>query len=390
MSTISDSFRKKHLLQLLEEYDLQDRPLDYFVSEYFKKNKALGSKDRAFINETVYKLIRWKGLCDYILQDEASWLKRFELVCEKEMTSYLHDESIPLHIRVSFPETLFKEIENSWGKESAVQICLASNLAAPTAIRVNTLKISRDELLAKWKEKDFEVSAATFSPAGIIFHKKIHFFSLPEFRDGLFEVQDEASQMIALLLSAKPGDLVLDFCAGAGGKTLAFAEKLGGKGQIFLHDIRLHALYEARKRLKRAGIQNSQIVHSEDQAKLKKLKKRMNAIFVDAPCTGTGTLRRNPDMKWKFSEESLQRLVSQQRVIFEQALSYLHPEGEIIYATCSILKRENQDQLAHFLKTYSLEVVGEIFQSVPMAGEKDGFFAVRLRRKQDETKKITR
>lgn len=380
MPKISDQFRKRHLFTLLEGYEAQKKPLDYFVAEYFKKNPSLGSKDRVFISEAVYKLIRWKGLLDYLLKDNTSWKERFELIEKEEMTSYIHDESIPLYVRVSFPEWLFQEIENSWGKERAKEICLASNKPAPTAIRVNTLKISRDELFARWQEKGFSISKTMDSPVGIIFHKKVHFFSMPEFREGLFEVQDEASQLIARMLRAKPGDLVLDYCAGSGGKTLAFAEKLEGKGQIFLHDIRAHALLEAKKRLKRAGIQNGQIVHEKESARLKKLKKSMNAVFVDAPCSGTGTLRRNPDMKWKFTEDALARLVSQQRVIFEKALSFLHPDGTIIYATCSILRRENQEQLEHFLKTYSLQVVGDVFQSVPEEGSKDGFFAVCLKR----------
>jgi 16S rRNA C967 or C1407 C5-methylase (RsmB/RsmF family) len=151
------------------------------------------------------------------------------------------------------------------------------------------------------------------------------------------------------------------------------------KGQIYLHDIRPFALQEAKKRLKRAGIQNSQILLPESPH-LSKLKKKMDWVLVDAPCTGTGTLRRNPDMKWKFDETILPRLVGQQRAIFEKALSFLHPEGRIVYGTCSLLEAENQLQLEHFLKTYSLVVEGEVFQTFPAKGEMDGFFGVVLKR----------
>ena len=377
----SFTFREKHLLLLFSEYEDQKLPLDYFVSQYFRKVKALGSKDRAVIAETIYALIRWKGLYDYLLEGDPTWQDRLELYRAHKPESFLKDEGIPLHVRVSFPQDLFQQIVNSWGEEDAAKIALACNAPAPTAVRVNTQKISREELLKKFQEQNFSVSLSQESPVGIIFHKKINFFCLPEFQNGFFEIQDEASQQVALLAKAKPGDRVLDFCAGAGGKTLAFAESLKGTGQIYLHDIRLHALHEARKRLRRAGIQNSQIIHESEKEKLKKLKKQMDVVFVDAPCSGTGTLRRNPDMKWKFSEEMVLRLVSQQRVIFEQALSYMKPEGKIIFATCSILKNENQNQVEHFLKTYDLELEGDVFQSIPRFGGKDGFFAATFRRR---------
>jgi 16S rRNA C967 or C1407 C5-methylase (RsmB/RsmF family) len=217
------------------------------------------------------------------------------------------------------------------------------------------------------------------SPLGITFQKKINFFELPEFKEGLFEVQDEGSQLLAFLVKAKPGQQVLDYCAGSGGKTLAFAPSMQNKGQIFLHDVRPKALLECRKRLRRAGIQNAQTV-AHDSPKLSKLKKKMDWVLVDAPCTGTGTLRRNPDMKWKFSQEILSRLIGQQRMIFEKALSYMRPEGRIVYATCSILQEENQEQIEHFLKTYSLELEGETFQTFPALGGMDGFFGAILKK----------
>lgn len=383
-SSSSVNFRHNHLVELLCLYEKQTKPLDFVVSDYFRSHKALGSKDRAYIAETIYALIRWKGLYDYLLQEQnyISWEKRIELLHQKNPDSFLDDESIPLHIRLSFPEVLFSEIVASFGPEVAKSICFACNSPAPTCIRVNIQKISREALLAKFKEQKFDVSLSKESSLGIIFHKKINFFGLQEFRDGLFEIQDEASQLVASMAKPAKTNRVLDFCAGAGGKTLAFAEALGGTGQIYLHDIRQGALLEAKKRLKRAGIQNAQIIHESEKVKLKALKKKMNVVFVDVPCSGTGTLRRNPDMKWKFSLEMLNRLASEQRVIFEQALSYLHPEGRIIYATCSILKKENQDQVEHFLKTYPLQVEGEIFQSTPKKGEKDGFFAVCFKKIQ--------
>lgn len=375
MSLASIRFREQHLFELLSQYDEFKGPLDFFISTYFRKTKALGSKDRAFISETIYTLIRWKALIDYFLQGDVSWKKRFEFVQKHDLKSYLSDESIPLYIRVSFPEDLFTKIVESFSKEKAVEICLACNEVAPTTIRVNTQKIGRDALFQKWQKDGYDIQLSKESPAGITFLKKINFFSLPEFKDGFFEVQDEASQLVSFQVAAKPGDQVIDFCSGSGGKTLAFAHRLEGKGQIFLHDVRKSALLEAKKRLNRAGIQNAQFILSDEKKRLKLLLKRMNWVLVDAPCSGTGTLRRNPDMKWKFSNEMLDRLVLEQRAIFKEALQYLHPTGRIVYATCSMLKQENQDQVAYFLKNFPVELVGDPFQSIPEIGGKDGFFS---------------
>lgn len=237
-------------------------------------------------------------------------------------------------------------------------------------------------MLSLWKGK-YEVSPCQLAPHGIVFHKKINFFNLPEFKEGLFEVQDEGSQLVADLCRVEPGEQVLDYCSGSGGKTLAFAYRMQQKGQIFLHDIRDHILAEAKKRLKRAGIQNAQIIEYESP-KLKKLKKKMDWVLVDAPCSGTGTLRRNPDMKWKFSEEALRRLVGEQRMIFEKALSFLKPSGKIVYATCSILKEENEEQISHFLKTYPLELAADPFRSLPQKDSMDGFFGAVFKKLKEE------
>lgn len=377
-------FCRSHLIKMLNAFDTTKGPLDAFMGSYFRANKACGSKDRACIAETIYGLTRWRGLYDFLLKKtKISWEERLDLFFQKKPESFLSDTSIPLHVRLSFPSVLFQEIVSTWGEEKAAEVCLALNGPAPTTLRANTLKISRDELVQRLSTEGLSVSNTTHSPHGIICHKKVNFFVLPAFKEGLFEVQDEASQLVALFCPAKPQDLILDFCSGSGGKTLALAHKLGGTGQMFLHDVRLKALIEAKKRLKRAAIQNSQLIHSDEKEKLEKLKKKMDLVLVDAPCSGTGTLRRNPDMKWKFSLEMLDRLVGMQRTIFEQALSFVKPSGRIVYATCSLLGRENADQVAHFLKTYPIEVEGPLFQTLPQKGDMDGFFAVCFRKRQD-------
>lgn len=371
-------YRLHHLLKLLEQYQDKPIPLDRAIAHYFRENQALGSKDRAEIADTVYGLIRWKTLFESLDPKPANWLDLITLYRTKDPLSFINDPSLPLATRVSFPPFLFELLANDYGQEKAVSLCLSSNTAAPTTVRINPIKTTREQMLARWKQQ-YDVSPCEHSPDGIIFHKKIHFFSLPEFKEGLFEVQDEGSQLLAALIDAKPGDHVLDFCAGAGGKTLAFASKMAQKGQIYLHDVRPDALAEAKKRLKRAGIQNAQF-HLDDSPILPKLKKKMDWILVDAPCSGTGTLRRNPDIKWRFDETTLPQLVSLQQSIFEKALAYLKPGGKIVYATCSLLKEENEKQVDYFTTAFSLEPVSPPFQSFPSNNGMDGFFGIVLRK----------
>ncbi len=365
-------FRKFHLLKLLEEYDKSNHPIDRAVHLYFRAHKALGSKDRNYIAETAYLMMRWKGLLDFLTQ-ESSWESRLNAIESQDLKQTSENPEIPLHIRASFPKELYEKIVSSHDANGH-QLCLDSNEKAPTCIRVNRLKTTRDELLALWKEK-YSVSPCLHSSDGIYFHEKINFSQLPEFSQGLFEVQDEGSQQLANLVLAKPGDHVLDYCAGAGGKSLAIAPNMKQKGQLWLHDIRPWALEEAKKRMKRAGVQNAQILLPNDP-KQKKLKSKCDYVLVDAPCSGTGTLRRNPDMKWRFSAEMLEQLVGQQRAIFEKALSFVKPGGQIIYCTCSLLKEENQRQKEHFLATYPIKQAAEEWVSLPTSGGMDGFYGV--------------
>lgn len=374
-------FREHHLLQLLEGYDQSTLPIDAYISQYFRAHKSLGSHDRKYIAEMTYGMVRWKALLDTLIGSPKNWERRLKKYQKNDYQSAIDDAKIPLNIRLSFPKPLFELILSQYGEELAKEICFASNLPAPTTIRANTLKTTRDELMAKLIEKGFSVFPTEKAPNGITFEERVQFISLPEFQCGMFEMQDEGSQILGELIDAKPGQNVLDFCAGAGGKTLAFAPKMENKGQVFLHDVRSYALADAKKRLRRAGIQNAQFL-DEESPHLKKLKKKMDWVLVDAPCSGTGTLRRNPDMKWKFTQEMLDRIVGQQRMIFEKALSFLKPGGTIIYATCSLLSQENQDQADHFCKTYSLEPVTS-FVSIPQKKMMDGFYAIAFKFKKD-------
>ncbi len=212
MSAHFMKFRQYHLSAVLESLESQKIPLDALLSRYFRFHKALGSKDRLFISDTLYHYVRWKNLYQH-LKVEPSPL---------DPLAYLQDESIPLHVRYGLPQDLYDMLVTAYGEEKTHEVSLISNIRAPLTIRANPLKISRDELLAKWAGT-FKVAPCPQSPHGIHFLEKINFFTQPEYLEGLFEIQDEASQMAAELVKAKPKQHVLDYCAGAGGKTLAFA-----------------------------------------------------------------------------------------------------------------------------------------------------------------------
>jgi len=371
-------FQKNHLTKLLTECSSLVCPLDAFLAHYFRTHKAIGSKDRRIISEIVYGITRWQGLIDHYLKKPISWESRIDAFCTLQPEHSLNDAAIPAHIRLSFPKSFYDFLVQALGEQQAKEFCLASNFPAPTMVRVNNLKANRDDLLQKWKTL-YKAYPSKVSPYGICFPQRQNFFVFEEFKQGLFEVQDEGSQLLANLVDAKPGDQVLDYCSGSGGKTLAFAHKLAGKGQIYVHDVRTKALYEAKKRLARAGIQNFQLLEPDDPYK-KTLKGKMDCVLVDAPCSGTGTLRRNPDMKWKFQEEDLYRLVQLQKTIFKEAFQFVKPNGTIVYATCSILPQENDEQLDYFIDRFHLELAAPPFRSFPASGEMDGFFGVILRK----------
>jgi 16S rRNA C967 or C1407 C5-methylase (RsmB/RsmF family) len=374
---ITIPFRDFHILKILELYGSSKKPLDLVFNHYFRANKAIGSKDKKEISETIYGMVRWLGLIDHSIKGAISWESRLSTFRSIKIEEKILDESLPPHIRVSFPKGLYEMLEDAYGESKAIELCLNCNSLAPATVRVNPLKISRDALFEQWKGT-YDISKTAVSPFGIIFNKRINYFQLPEFKQGYFEVQDEASQLLAQMIQAKPQDQVLDYCAGSGGKTLAFAHLLQETGQIYLHDIRPSALVEARRRLARAGIQNGQT-----PKKLSHLKRKMDWVLVDAPCSGSGTYRRNPDMKWRFEPLELKKLVIEQQIIFENALEYVKPGGSIVYATCSMLPVENQEQVNVFLDQYPLELQAPPFQTLPVVGGMDGFFGAWFCLKQD-------
>lgn len=346
------SFRENHLLAFLNAFDREPKPLDIAFSNYARAHRSIGAHDRRYIGDTAYALIRWKGVLDYLLGKPSSWSERLNLWAAVDINAL--NPEIPLPIRSGGSEWLFQELSASYGTLRAAELCRELNELAPLTVRANLLKTTREALLSSWQAR-FSVEPCSQAAAGIRFNKKESLTSLPEFKEGLFEIQDEGSQLVASLVDPQPGEQVLDYCSGSGGKSLAIAPQMKGKGQIYLHDIRPSILIEARRRLRRAGVQNSQTLEP-DHPRLASLKNKIDWVLADVPCSGSGTYRRNPDMKWKADRSLLERLAAEQRKIFIQAVSFVRPGGHIVYATCSLFPKENEEQVDYFLKTLPLRL----------------------------------
>lgn len=240
------------------------------------------------------------------------------------------------------------------------------------------------ELLKELRKEGFKVEPTEFSPYGITFleRPKMNFQAINSFKQGFFEVQDEGSQLASLRMKVKPGDIILDYCGGSAGKTLAFAPFTQNKGQIFIHDIRKSILLEAKKRLRRAKIQNFQ-VNSDKNALLSNIGSKCDWVLLDVPCTGTGTLRRNPENKYKFSFAKFSELRDVQAELLEEALLFVKPnKGRIVYTTCSILHEENLSQVTKFCSKHNWVIEDDsVFETFPKSNGMDGFFSATLIKK---------
>lgn len=374
---MKQNFCTVHTIAFLKGWDGSNKPLDRSLSDYFRSHKSLGSHDRKTIGEWIYSLIRWKSLFDEI-DPSGSNSKRLHLLQQRPIEQWIAETTLSTHARMGLSPFLWTRLLTVYGDQKAREIAKVFSSQGPITVRANLLKTSRKELMALWDGK-FLVRACLRSPAGIIFAKREPLFSLPEFKQGLFEMQDEGSQLIADLVEAKPGDRILDYCSGSGGKSLAFAPPMLGKGEIYLHDIRATVLREAKIRLKRAGIQNAQVIGTTHPM-LKKIVGKMDWVLADVPCSGTGVLRRNPDMKWKIDDSMIKRLIQEQKTIFQQAICFAKPKGRIVYATCSILPEENELQVQDFLAHFPVELEKKPITLTPEQDGCDGFFGAVFRK----------
>ncbi|CAI2371994.1 unnamed protein product [Moneuplotes crassus] len=386
-----DNDRQKHVISILEAFEKDNQvnpgkntPLDLFLRYYFLDNKMVSPSDRAAIVDYVYRLTSYKLYLSAISRRPINWKSRLEAFVSPKFEENFMNGQIPPHVRASFPEDLYNLMVEAYGEKEAFDMCHILNERPPLTVRANTMKITRHDLFRKFQKKKFKVEKCLHSPMGIQFNErpKTNFFKLPEYSQGFFEIQDEGSQLCAMRVDCKPGQTVLDYCGGAGGKTLAFAPFMHNRGQIFVHDVRKSVLLQAKRRFKRANLGNVQ-THSEKHKLWQTINRKCHWVLADVPCTGTGTLRRNPDMKWKFSIKMLQGLCKVQEEIVKEVVPCLRKGGKLVYTTCSILPQENLMQVMNLCDKFNLEIEnGKHFQVLPKSNGMDGFFSATLIKKQ--------
>ena len=400
-----------------------DGPADRLMKAFFKSNPKLGSRDRTVLAEAIFYGLRHlagikhrmhpvrperapraaalltlslqfgpEAIIDAVLGQEKGPVKNM-LACD--MTK------APLHTQAEMPQWLFDRIQAQYGEE-AQEIFEASLKGAPLDLRVNTLKAKREDVLEELKEHRVEAQPMRFSPDGVRLIDKPGLIRWPMYQEGRIDVQDEGSQLIARLVAPRRGEMVCDFCAGAGGKTLALGALMRSTGRLYAFDINEKRLAGIKPRIRRAGLTNVHpiAIRDEHDNHIKRLRGKFDRVLVDAPCTGTGTLRRNPDLKWRLSVEELHRINAVQKSVLEEASKLLKKGGRIVYATCSMLRVENQEVVEDFLKRHpdfellnaseilskhgvectdeQKQKAGDYFVMLPNRHDTDGFFAAVL------------
>lgn len=369
-------FRRGHILALLQGFQqAKYTPLDRYIRNYLGQNKAIGAHDRREITHIVYEITRHKLYLETIVGSQ-SWEQMLNRYIEPDFNTKRLESSFPPYIKHSFSQDLYETLVGTYGDQTEVLLA-ALNTRAPLTLRVNTLKTTLDDLMLKLRKYgELGVKKCLRSPYGLQLNSRsINLLGTEEFKEGLFEVQDEGSQLCALQVQAQPGQSVLDYCAGSGGKSLAMACKVNNLCHFTLYDVRPAPLQEARKRLQRAGVRSAQI-YTEEAG----LKTLFDYVVVDVPCTSTGTIRRNPDLKWTFHSTNLREITQKQLKIAAQAGKYLKPGGELVYMTCSLLKQENDEQIGRLKALLGLSEVATTLKTDPLTSDMDGFFAIRLKR----------
>lgn len=401
---MTPSARLAAVLDIGEIIESEKRPADILAATYFKARRYIGAKDRRAISDRLWGMLRrhsrlnwWlrhhrrqpdprgRLLVDLAINDKLT-LPEFKILFaggvhgprpldaqERDLLHALHGASMvhkfmPDWVQGEYPEWMDGRLRSLFGSRLAAEMG-ALREAAPVDLRVNTLKsdiATAKEALAK---EGLEAKETFYSPLGLRLSERTALTAQEAFRQGFVEVQDEGSQLVALLADARPGMMVADFCAGAGGKTLTMAAAMQNKGRIFALDVEERRLDRAGERLRRAGVDNvaRHAIESESAKWLKRQAERCDRVLVDAPCSGTGAWRRNPDAKWRLQPEDLAELVELQSRILVSSARLVRPGGRLIYATCSLLEEENEERISQFLiarQDFKLLPIMPIWQSV--------------------------
>jgi 16S rRNA (cytosine967-C5)-methyltransferase len=388
-------------------------PADAKLSAYFRENPKLGAKDRAFIAENVYQVLRRKRLLEYLadsvdarrlllaslLRIQGISLRDLGPLLNKQQTEWAHaikaksTENLPLAVQADLPDWLWDKLVAQYGEEQALALARAMHLSAPLDLRVNRLNGQREAVLALFTKEGIEAAPTPYSPDGVRLKEKIALNKHVLFQKGVIEVQDEGSQLLALLLAPRRGEMVADFCAGAGGKTLALGALMHNTGRLYAFDVAEKRLANLKPRLARSGLSNihPQLIANERDQKLKRLAQKFDRVLVDAPCSGLGTLRRNPDLKWRQTEMDVAELTIKQGNILDAAAKLVKSGGRLVYATCSLLREENEAIVEDFLEKHpefrqlnAADILaqqkvgldtGNTLKMLPNQHNTDGFFA---------------
>ena len=432
-----------HASELLQLVRSSEKPADSVIDVFFRSRKYLGSHDRRFIAETTYGTLRHlrksesvlkRGLgssaVDMIPEDGFLLLIVAYLLVVEQRTPIKPEDLQPI-VRsstlkprlasilqalsnssdcqpagfvekigeeYSYPDWMVQRLLDQYGPEETERLCETLNGQAPLSLRVNTLKSSVEDCQEELKRVGVETERTRLSPFGLRVPKRINIFQIQAFRDGLFEVQDEGSQLLPFLIDPKPTAKVLDACAGAGGKTLELAAIMKNRGEIVAADVHSFRLEQLRKRAQRAGVSNVRIRQVQDITDLaEQYTGYFDFVLIDAPCSGIGTLRRNPGMKWMVTEETIQEVSEKQKHILEASVPLVKPGGIVAYATCTLFREENEDVVESFLRAhpeflpddppldrskfdFSPYRVGKYIKLSPHRDGTDGFFIAVMRK----------
>jgi 16S rRNA (cytosine967-C5)-methyltransferase len=373
-------------IEILTAIEVENRAADDVAAEYFRRRRYIGAKDRAHVAGHVYAVLRHRAALDwwtakYAMGTEPrarilaslvlveGWRPDAILACcdgdrfrparlsgieERSIrdlaTRTLRHPEMPRAVANDLPDWLEPHLVRVFGRGLEREMA-ALNGPAPTDLRVNLLKADREQARRALAAEGVAAKPTPLSPVGLRLGERVPLGKLAAFEQGLVDVQDESSQLAALLADARPGMRVIDFCAGAGGKTLALAAGMANRGKLVACEVSQRRLDRAARRLRRAGVNNVErrALTGERDKWVKRHAGSFDRVFVDVPCLGTGTWRRNPDAKWRMTQDDLAELVERQQQILRSAARLVHPGGRLIYATCSLLREEDEAQAEAFL-----------------------------------------
>ena len=424
--------RLQSTIELLSEVESASRPADAVTSGWFRDRRHINDADRGAILEMLYTLLRHRARLGWWLARQQSrdtprnrllaWLLLAEGQTPDQIKRLFDGEKLapaalsqpeyamvlglrgcamdhadmPQEVRLECPTWATGPLRQRFGQAFETEMA-ATLVQPPLDLRVNPIKSNRETVLRTLKAMGLHAEATKLAPRGIRLRERLSLARLAGLKTGEIEIQDEGSQLVALLVNAKPGDRVVDFCAGAGGKTLAIAAQMQNKGHLIACDINEARLKRCAERLRRAGLHNveTRVLASETDPWVKRHKGSFDHVLIDAPCSGTGTWRRNPDARWRVPDLGLGGLVALQARILASAARLVKPGGRLVYATCSVLHEENEEQVAAFLAAHPAFRIVPVQQVAPHLAmvapfdhlsltpaqhETDGFFAAVLHR----------